>query len=101
PKNHSLLQFGATRCFDYRPPQVASEINAALKEGRWGTLAHGFDTVRSQPGTDSAQAMAGCVPERAELVSAVVQNDPRFKMPFATSNQDVTAQVKGVPHPIT
>lgn len=37
----------------------------------------------------------------AGLVSVVVQNDPRFKMPFATPNQDVTIQVKGVPHPIT
>lgn len=102
PKNHSLLlQLGATRCFDYRSPQVASEIKAALEEGQWGTLAHGFDTVGSQPGAGSAQAMAGCVSEGAELVSVVVQNDPRFKMPFATPNQDVTIQVKGVPHPIT
>lgn len=45
--------------------------------------------------------MAGCVSEGAELVSVIVQNDPRFKMPFATPNQDVTIQVKGVPHPIT
>lgn len=102
PKNYSLLlQLGATRCFDYKSPQVASEIKAALEEGQWGTLAHGFDTVGSQPGAGSAQAMAGCVSESAELVSVVVQNDPRFKMPFATPNQDVTIQVKGVPQPIT
>ena len=31
----------------------------------------------------------------------LVQNDPRFKMLFATPNQDVTIRVKGVPHPIT
>lgn len=102
PKNHSLLlRLGATRCFDYKSPQVASEIKAALEEGQWGTLAHGLDAVGSQLGAGSAQTMAGCVSEEAELVSVVVQNDPRFKMPFATPNQDFTIQVRGVPHPIT
>lgn len=102
PKNHSLLlRLGATRCFDYKSPQVTSEIKTALEEGQWGTLAHGFDTVGTQQGASSAQGMAGCVSEGAELVSVVVQNDARFKMPLATTNRDVTIQPKEFPHPIT
>ncbi|KAL4888831.1 chaperonin 10-like protein [Aspergillus ambiguus] len=102
PKNHPLLlRMGATRCFDYKSPNAASEIRLALEQEQWGPILYGFDTVGSEAGVGSAQLMAGCVSHDAELVSVVVQQDPRFKMPFATTNSDVTLHVRGVPHPIT
>jgi NADPH:quinone reductase-like Zn-dependent oxidoreductase len=103
PKNHSLLlRLGATRCFDYNSPTVVADINAALEEGQWGkTLARAFDAVGSQTDPSSAQLMARCVADDAELVSVVVQKDPRFKMPFGAMNSDVTIHVTGMPRPIT
>ncbi|KAL3483134.1 chaperonin 10-like protein [Aspergillus germanicus] len=102
PKNHSLLlRLGATRCFDYKSPTVVAEINAALEDGRWGKLTRGFDAVGSQTNPSSAQLLARCVADDADLVSVVVQRDPRFKMPFATTNSDVTIHVTGMPQPIT
>ncbi|KAL3444248.1 chaperonin 10-like protein [Aspergillus insuetus] len=102
PKNHSLLlRLGATRCFDYNSPTVIADINAALEEGQWGTLARALDAIGSQTDPSSAQLMARCVADDAELVSVVVQKDPRFKMPFGTMNLDVTIHVTGTPRPIT
>ncbi|CEL03917.1 hypothetical protein ASPCAL05054 [Aspergillus calidoustus] len=102
PKNHALLlRLGATRCFDYKSPTIVAEINAALEDGRWGRLARGFDAVGSQTDPSSAQLVAGCVADDAELASVVVQRDSRFKMPLATTNSDVTIHVTGAPGPIT
>ncbi|KAJ5786623.1 uncharacterized protein N7503_011835 [Penicillium pulvis] len=105
PKHHPLLlRLGATRCFDYRCPHVASNILSALEQERWGPVLQGFDTVGSVEtgsGPGSAQLMAECVSKDATLVSVVVQKDPRYKMPFATPNRDATIKVKEVPHPIT
>ncbi|KAL3456406.1 chaperonin 10-like protein [Aspergillus heterothallicus] len=101
PKNHSLLLgLGATRCFDYKSPTVVAEIKAALDDGRWGKLTLGFDVVGSQTDPSSAQLLARCVANDAELVSVVVQRDPRFQMPLATTNSDVTIHVTGMPRPI-
>jgi NADPH:quinone reductase-like Zn-dependent oxidoreductase len=101
-KNHSLLlRLGATRCFDYNSPTVVAEIKAALEDGQWGKLTRGFDAVGSQTNPSSAQLLAHCVADDADLVSVVVQRDPRFKMPFATTNSDVTIHVTGMPRPIT
>ncbi|PYH72664.1 zinc-binding alcohol dehydrogenase family protein [Aspergillus vadensis CBS 113365] len=103
PKNHPLLlRLGATCCFDYKSPNVVSEIAASLEDGQWGKLRRGFDAVGSQTDPSSAELLARCVAaDDAQLVSVVVQRDPRFRMPFATTNSDVTIRVTGTPGPIT
>ncbi|KAK1139323.1 hypothetical protein N8T08_001094 [Aspergillus melleus] len=102
PQNHPLLlRLGATRCFDYKCAHVVSDIQSALNQEGWGTVMQGFDAVGSEAGLGSAQSMAACVSKDATLVSVVVQQDPRFKMPLATPNSDVRIQLRGVPHPIT
>ncbi|OGM42365.1 putative alcohol dehydrogenase [Aspergillus bombycis] len=102
PSRHSLLlELGATKCFDYRSPDVASQLQSAVEEGQWGSIGYAFDTVGSYGETGSAKLMAGCVSDDASLVSVVIQHDPRFKMPFATPNRDVTIRVHGAPQPIT
>ncbi|KAB8264726.1 chaperonin 10-like protein [Aspergillus pseudonomiae] len=102
PKRHSLLlELGATKCFDYRSPDVASQIKSALEEGQWDSIDYAFDTVGSYGETGSAKLMSECVSDQANLVSVVIQHDPRFKMPFATPNHDVTIRVQGAPRPIT
>ncbi|KAE8137807.1 chaperonin 10-like protein [Aspergillus pseudotamarii] len=102
PQRHQLLlELGATQCFDYRSADVASQIESAVEEGHWDPIGYAFDAVGSYTGTGSANLMAECVSEKANLVSVVVQRDPRFKMPFATPNRDSTIRVHGAPHPIT
>ncbi|KAL4875168.1 chaperonin 10-like protein [Aspergillus karnatakaensis] len=108
PKNHPLLlRLGATRCFDYRSLTVISEIATALQDGQWGNLRCGFDAVGSLTDPSSAELLARCVTgddndkDDAQLVSVVVQRDPRFRMPFATTNSDVTIHVAGAPGLIT
>ncbi|KAE8166893.1 chaperonin 10-like protein [Aspergillus tamarii] len=102
PQRHQLLlDLGATQCFDYRSHDVASQIKSAVEEGHWDSIDYAFDTVGSYAGTGSANLMAECVSKEANLVSVVVQRDPRFKMPFATPNRDVTIRVHGAPRPIT
>ncbi|KAE8420248.1 chaperonin 10-like protein [Aspergillus pseudocaelatus] len=102
PQRHQLLlDLGATQCFDYKSPDVASQIKSALKSGQWDSIDYGFDTVGSYAGAGSAKLMAECVSGEASLVSVVVQRDPRFKMPFATPNRDATIRVHGAPRPIT
>jgi len=112
PARHALLQeLGATRCFDYRAPDVVSDIKAALTDAQKsssGAAVHGLDTVGSESPKDdpkanksSAELLALCLPPDAVLASVVIQRDPRFKMPFATRSRDVTIRAPGVPHPIT
>lgn len=102
PKNHPLLlHLGATRCFDYKSPDVAMNIQSALEHEGWAPILQGFDTVGSEAGLGSAQSMAGCVSKDATLISVVVQQDPRFRMPFATPNRTVEIQLSGAPHSIT
>ncbi|QMW40855.1 hypothetical protein G4B11_004135 [Aspergillus flavus] len=102
PQRHPLLlELGATQCFDYRSPEVVSQIKSALEQGQWSSIDYAFDTVGSYGGTGSAQLMAECVSEEACLVSVVVQRDPKFKMPIATPNRDCTIRVHGAPRPIT
>ncbi|KAB8070335.1 chaperonin 10-like protein [Aspergillus leporis] len=99
PSRHALLRgLGATQCFDYKSPNVVSQVNSALRDGQWDSLDYGFDTVGSH---GSAKLMAECVSNGATLVSVVLQDDHRFKMPFATPNQNTTIHPKGAPHPIT
>ncbi|KAL3471032.1 chaperonin 10-like protein [Aspergillus californicus] len=102
PKRHPLLlKMGATRCFDYNTPDIAARIETALKDAQCGALHYGFDAVGSQGSTSSALLLAQCTSKDAKLASVVIQDDPRFEMPFATPNRDVTFQIGGVPRSIT
>ncbi|OJJ96269.1 hypothetical protein ASPACDRAFT_63725 [Aspergillus aculeatus ATCC 16872] len=103
PQRHALLmKLGATHCFDYRSPTVVDEITRAIQESN-STVAYGLDAVGSDTGTgdSSAALLARCLTPDADLVSLVVQDDPRFRMPLATPNRDVTIKVAAVPRPVT
>ncbi|KAJ5949623.1 alcohol dehydrogenase [Penicillium verhagenii] len=101
-RHHLLYELGATRCFDYKSKTVVLEIKEALAGFQSETLAYAFDAVGSHGTLDSGKLVADCSSsEQTNMVSVVLQSDPRFKMPFATPNRDVTLRVKGVPHPIT
>lgn len=99
-ERHPLLrELGATQCFNYKSPTVVEEIKTALRESEL-ELKHAFDTVGSN---DSAKLMADCTSPSNDtiLISAVFQDDPRFKMPFAAPGQDVTIELPGTPGTIT
>lgn len=99
-ERHALLrELGATQCFDYKSPTVVDDIKTALRESQQ-ELKHAFDTVGSN---DSAKLMAECTSSSDDtiLISAVFQDDPRFKMPFAAPGQDVTIKLPGTPSTIT
>jgi NADPH:quinone reductase-like Zn-dependent oxidoreductase len=101
PGRHALLQeLGATCCFDYKSPSVIPDIKQALADFDVHSLDYGFDAVGSHGDFSSADYVAECVSDEAHLVSVVIQKNPRFKMPFATSNQEAILRVAGVSHPI-
>ncbi|KAI9924285.1 hypothetical protein ASPWEDRAFT_174152 [Aspergillus wentii DTO 134E9] len=96
PGRHDMLKrLGATHCFDYKSPSIVSDIQTVTGNG---PIAHAFDTVG---GPGSAESMADCVSDTTSLLSVVVQRDPRFKMPLATTQDGVSLRIQGVPHPIT
>ncbi|RHZ56273.1 zinc-binding alcohol dehydrogenase family protein [Aspergillus thermomutatus] len=102
PGRHSLLkELGATHTLDYKSPNVAGEIREILEKTQCNEIQYGFDAVGSPQGKGSAQLMAECVSKEATLVSVVVQEDPRFKMPLATPNLSVTVRPAGAPGSIT
>ncbi|KAJ5556012.1 chaperonin 10-like protein [Penicillium frequentans] len=102
PERHPLLlEMGATRCFDYKAPDVATVIGRALTDAHCDALHYGFDAVGSQGSMSSALLLAQCTSKNAKLASVTIQNDHRFKLPFATPNRDVTFKMAGDPHPIT
>lgn len=102
PERHSLLlELGATCCFDYKSPNTPSDIKAVVQNYSSGELQFGFDAVGSQTEVSSAHLMAECVSNTAIVVSVVVQDDARFKMPLATPNRDMTIRISNIPHPIT
>ncbi|RAH84558.1 alcohol dehydrogenase [Aspergillus japonicus CBS 114.51] len=103
-QRHALLtELGATHCFDYRSATVVGEIRESIEKSS-ASIAYGLDAVGSR-GTESekssAALLARCLPAEANLVSLVVQDDPRFRMPLATPNRDVTIKVAAAPRPIT
>ncbi|PYI24999.1 GroES-like protein [Aspergillus indologenus CBS 114.80] len=103
PQRHALLtKLGATHCFDYRSATVVDEIRQSIEKGS-ASIAYGLDAVGSSPGTErsSATLLARCLSPETDLVSLVVQDDPRFRMPLATPNRDVTIRVAAAPQPIT
>lgn len=102
PERHALLsELGATHCFDYKSPSVIEDIKAVVKKYHFDGVPYAFDAVGSFSGLGSAQMVASCASKDAILVSVVVQKDPRFVMPLAVTNEDVTLKIANVPHPIT
>ncbi|RAH48818.1 alcohol dehydrogenase [Aspergillus brunneoviolaceus CBS 621.78] len=88
PQRHALpTELGATRCFDYRSPHGIEESDTIV--------AYGTDAVGSVPQTEdfSATLLVRCLAPEADLVSLVVQDAPRFCVPIATPNRDVTVRV--------
>lgn len=97
PERHLLLrELGATCCFDYKSPDIVSNIQAAVQDYQCGELDCGFDAAGTAGKTSSAEMMAQCLPSDATLVSTVVQNDPRFKTPWAACNRDLVFRINGV-----
>ncbi|KAJ5368995.1 uncharacterized protein N7496_008755 [Penicillium cataractarum] len=101
PGRHALLsELGATHCFDYKSPSVIEDIQIVLQNYQFDGVPYAFDAVGSLSGLGSAQMVASCSSKDAILVSVVVQKDPRFVMPLATTNEDVTLKIANIPHPI-
>ncbi|OOQ88712.1 alcohol dehydrogenase [Penicillium brasilianum] len=101
PERHALLlELGATNCFDYKSPSVIEEINTVLKNYHFDGAPYAFDAVGDPSGLDSAQMVASCASQDAQLVSVVFQKDPRFVIPSAAMNEDFTLRIPNVPHPI-
>jgi NADPH:quinone reductase-like Zn-dependent oxidoreductase len=102
PERHALLsELGASHCFDYKSPSVIEEINTVLKNYHFDGAPYAFDAVGNPSGLGSAQMVASCASQDAKLVSVVVQKDPRFVMPLATTNEDATLRLPNILHPIT
>ncbi|KAI9044358.1 zinc-binding alcohol dehydrogenase family protein [Aspergillus affinis] len=102
PERHALLrELGATHCFDYKSPTVVSEIKEALKTTESGAFRYALDAIGARQDGGSAQSIAACSSDETALASVVVQFDPRFKLPLAAPNQDVSVQIQGIPQPIT
>lgn len=102
-ERHPLLkELGATHCFDYKSLTVVEETKRTAQNTNPSEIHYAFDAVGSHKGEEiSATLLARCVSPEASLVSIVVQQDPRFRMPFATPNRTVAIQPPGFPHPIT
>lgn len=101
PERHSLLlELGATCCFDYKSPDVVSNIKTAAQIYQCGELDRGFDAAGTVGRGSSAEMMAQCLSNNASLVSTVVRDDSRFKTPWSTANRDLVFRINGV-HEIT
>ncbi|KAJ1327035.1 NADPH:quinone reductase [Microdochium nivale] len=116
PARHELLKsLGATRCFDYRDPDVAAKILAAVEAQQQGPVRYALDAAgsfgTSDGGPSSFEQMASCCPAPAKddnnnknsnvLLSSVTSQDPRSSFPLATRARDVVLAMPGLPHPIT
>ncbi|RGP68730.1 hypothetical protein FSPOR_5201 [Fusarium sporotrichioides] len=89
--NHAtLLELGATRCFDYRDPDVISTVRAAC-EDTGVTIKYVLDTVckTGSPGTIEQCESIATSPD-VTLVSCLPQfsKPPRWRMVFASREID-------------
>ncbi|KAJ2903497.1 hypothetical protein MKZ38_009719 [Zalerion maritima] len=99
---HKILKdLGATRCFDYRSPDVVSEIQAAVGMAGRGPITCAVDCAGTETSPSSAEMLLECAGEATNLASVIVRKDGRFQMPLATADAPATIQPKGVPAPIT
>ncbi|KAF6823409.1 hypothetical protein CPLU01_11414 [Colletotrichum plurivorum] len=99
PKRHELLKkLGATRCFDYAAPDVASQIREAVAEAGAGPIRYAADCAGAQGKDGSAARMARCV-DGEEVKFAVVTPGPdqRFKMMLASANAPIKLAFGGGP----
>ncbi|GAB1214761.1 hypothetical protein ATERTT37_003930 [Aspergillus terreus] len=102
PSRHALLRsFGASHAFDYSSPSVVADIQSVVETLGQGPITHAFDAVGSLGDPSSADMVAQCVDSSAVLVSVVLRDDPRFRMPLATTNNPFSIQPPGVPQPIS
>ncbi|TQN64360.1 Trans-enoyl reductase fsdC [Colletotrichum shisoi] len=91
PSRHEpLKRLGATHCFNYRSPDVASCIGAAVEESKAGPILYAADCAGSYGEVTSAAQMEACVGDDAILLSVVEHRETRYKMPLASANKDVT-----------
>ncbi|KAJ3528750.1 hypothetical protein NM208_g10066 [Fusarium decemcellulare] len=93
-----LESLGATRCFDYKAKNVYESITKALKGLGHDEFLYAFDAAGAP---NSADQVLQCISEKTLLVSTVLQQNQRFKMPLATPNLDFAIHPPGVPQPIT
>lgn len=99
PKRHEMLKkLGATRCFDYAAPDVASQIREAEAEAEAGPIRYAADCAGA-PGEDgSAARMARCVDNEAVKFAVVTPGpDQRFKMMLASANAPIKLAFGGGP----
>ncbi|KAK2058668.1 GroES-like protein [Colletotrichum caudatum] len=83
PDRHALLKrLGATRCFDYRAPDVVSQIRAASAESEAGPIAYAADCAGSG---DSAARTEACVDADVPILSVVSNENPRFRMAIGSA----------------
>jgi NADPH:quinone reductase-like Zn-dependent oxidoreductase len=91
PANHeALLELGATKCFDYRDPNVVEAVRADT-EKNGVAIKYVLDTVckKGSPGTIEQCESIATAPD-VTLVSCLPQisNPPRWRMVFASREID-------------
>lgn len=88
PSRHELLrELGATHCFDYKDPEVASKIKAAVQESGAGKLSFAIDAAGSGEAVEKIEQLVE--PETVFLSTVVHPGKPHLKMPLACTRHDV------------
>ncbi|KAL3472720.1 chaperonin 10-like protein [Aspergillus californicus] len=100
-RHENLQALGATRCFDYSSPAVLEEIREALESLQSGPIQYAIDAVGTDPNPLAADGIESILSPKAKLISVVLRNDERFKMPTATPHLDFRIHPAGLPHAIT
>ncbi|EOA88706.1 hypothetical protein ACJQWK_05845 [Exserohilum turcicum] len=102
PTRHELLRtLGATETFDYSSPTVTNDIASAVSALGRGSITHALDAAGTMSNPSSSDLLIQCVSPSAMLVSVVLRQDKRFRLPMATSNTEFIIRPPGTPAPIT
>ncbi|POS68543.1 hypothetical protein DHEL01_v213063 [Diaporthe helianthi] len=88
PARHEMLRdLGATHCFDYKDPDVATKIQVAVHESAGGKLSYAIDVAGSAEAVERIEQLVQ--PETVFLSTVVHPGKPGLKMPLACTRSDV------------
>ncbi|RGP59221.1 hypothetical protein FSPOR_11514 [Fusarium sporotrichioides] len=93
-----LRSLGITHMFDYRDPDVHKSIAKALQDLGHKKFEYAFDAAGAP---DSGAQVLQAVSDVTQIVSTVLRDDKRFRLPVATPGFDFVIQPSGAPHAIT
>ncbi|KAL5600519.1 hypothetical protein FOVSG1_008331 [Fusarium oxysporum f. sp. vasinfectum] len=93
-----LRSLGVEHLFDYKDENVHESIAKTLRDLGFDKFSYAFDAAGAP---DSADQVLKAVADDTTIVSAVIRDNKRFKMPVAVGSIDFVIQPPDSPHPIT